>query len=625
MQPEQEIEKDGSSRGATPRALAYFSARRQATATELAGLESRTLIVSRLRVVFIVLAFGLLVGRVLAGLPEAAMFGSGGSVLVFAVLVLWHGKLHSARDLAEARVAYCERALLRAGGNVRPVPPAPSISADAEHPFADDLDVVAPDGAASLWNLLDPAPLAIDFLRERLLREGPIDVDDVRAEQAAVRELQEKPALAEDAYVHGREVVDFAPLDRYLTAANASQVPVWLKLLAYLVPLGNVVVWTLSALGLVGRFHVTGMLIVSVVVGVVSQAVLKEGLAAISAARDLGSYEQLFRLLERETFSSARAQEASALLRGEGGQGGEGKGQSASDAMASLARILGFAQARENEVFRLLVGPLFAWDIHCVVALERFRQLHGSRVRSARETLIRFVSWATLGRLGFEQSGYSYPALVSDVVFEAEGLAHPLLHPSKRVSNSVHIAQKGENEAAFLIITGSNMAGKSTLLRALGLAVVLARVGAAVCATKLTLGPLSVVASLRVRDSVGDGVSRFYAELRKVKRVLDTARKSGSALCLLDEVFSGTNARERLLGATGLLAALAESGSIGAVCTHDLELGSLAKDKPRTFRNIHFEEQVSGDEMLFDYKIRPGVVSSSNALSLMRAVGIDVV
>ena len=617
MQPDPQLAQERSH----PGALAYFAGRRTTAALALAKLDGRTVIVSRLRVVAVLAAFGLLIGRVFAGLPEAAMFGAGGSVIAFVLLVLWHGRLHAARDLAEARVAYCDRAVLRAQGNVRPAPPPPPVSADPEHPFADDLDVIAPEGAASLWNLLDPAPLAVTYLRERLLCTDPIDVADVRAEQAAVRELQDKPELAEDAYVFGREVVDFEPLDRYLTIASAPHVPLWLKLLGYLVPLVNIAVWTASAFGVAGRLHVMGAIMLSVLVGLVSQAVLKDGLAAISAARDLGSYEQLFRLLERETFTAARTKDASALLRG------DGKSSSASEAMASLARILGFAQARENEVFRLLIGPLFAWDIHCVIALERFREQHGKHVRAARDTLVRFVTWATLGRLGFEQAGYAYPTFVDEVVFEAEGLAHPLLDPKKRIANNVHIAHTSatDEQAAFLVITGSNMAGKSTLLRALGLAVVLARVGASVCATKLTLGPLSVVASLRVRDSVGDGVSRFYAELRKVKRVLDTARGTGKALCLLDEVFSGTNARERLLGATGLLGALADSGSIGAVCTHDLELGSLAQEKPKAFRNVHFEEQVSGEEMLFDYKIRPGVVASSNALSLMRAVGIDVV
>ncbi|MFO0664193.1 MAG: hypothetical protein U0174_09580 [Polyangiaceae bacterium] len=606
---------------ASPEAQAYFAARQSVATEVLRRLDRQTVAVSRLRVLAVLVGFGLLVGRVFAGLPEAAMLGAGASVIAFVLLVLWHGRLHTARDLAEARVAYCERALRRIEGNARPAPPPPQVTADPEHPFADDLDVIAPEGAASLWNLLDPAPLAVSFLRARLLSTAPIDIEDAREEQAAVRELQEKPALAEDAYVHGREVVDFGPLDRYLDGAAERRVPVWLKALGYLVPLANLTVWTLSAFGVVGRFHVTGALIASMVIGILSQSVLGEGLAAISAARDLGSYQALFRLLENETFTSARAREASALLRG------QGKGGSASDAMASLSRILGFAQARENEVFRLIVGPLFAWDIHCVAALDAFRDRHGRLVRAARDTLVRFVTWATLGRLGFEQSGYAYPEFVPGVVFDAEGLAHPLLDPRKRVVNDVHMERRdaGSEASAFLVITGSNMAGKSTLLRALGLAVVLAKVGAPVCAKALKVGPLSVAASLRVRDSVGDGVSRFYAELRKVKRVLETARYSGRALCLLDEVFSGTNARERLLGAAGLLGALAETGSIGAVCTHDLELGNLAREKPGVFRNIHFEEQVDGDEMRFDYKIREGVVASSNALALMRAVGIDVV
>ncbi len=174
-----------------------------------------------------------------------------------------------------------------------------------------------------------------------------------------------------------------------------------------------------------------------------------------------------------------------------------------------------------------------------------------------------------------------------------------------------------------LVITGSNMAGKTTLLRAIGVTAQLAFTGAPVTARSLVLGRMAVSTSMRIRDSLGDGVSRFYAEVSRLKLVTDRAA-AGPSLFLLDEILHGTNMRERLIGARGLVLGLLGRGALGAVSTHDLALGDLATERPGHVHNVHFEEQVEGDVMTFDYRLRPGVVTSSNALRLMRAVGLDV-
>jgi len=211
-------------------------------------------------------------------------------------------------------------------------------------------------------------------------------------------------------------------------------------------------------------------------------------------------------------------------------------------------------------------------------------------------------------------------------VFEGKTLGHPLIDADKRVSNDV--ALEGPGHA--LVVTGSNMSGKSTLLRAIGTNAVLATAGAPVCAESLSMGRLEIATSMRVSDSLEEGTSRFYAELKKLKLVLDLSKqllqddKPGTLLFLLDEILHGTNTRERLIGARAIMKELLVRKAMGAVSTHDLGLGDLETEMNGDVKNVHFEEQVEGEVMSFDYKLRQGVVQSSNALRLMKIVGLDI-
>jgi DNA mismatch repair ATPase MutS len=294
--------------------------------------------------------------------------------------------------------------------------------------------------------------------------------------------------------------------------------------------------------------------------------------------------------------------------------------------MERLGRIVSFVDARQNEFFALFVSPVLLWDVHCAVALEAWRARAGKAASSWFSALSEMEGYASLATFAFENPDYAYPELSEKAVYEAEALGHPLLRRGVRRGNDVSLEQRGSG----LVITGSNMSGKSTLLRALGTNAVLARTGAPVCAKKLVIGHLVVATSMRVRDSLDEGVSRFYAELKKLKVVLDTARTytnpSGPALFyLLDEILHGTNTRERLIGARAIVKELCALGAMGAVSTHDLALGDLEAELGGRMRNVHFEEQVEGDVMSFDYALRQGVVKSSNALRLMHLVGLDVI
>jgi hypothetical protein len=341
--------------------------------------------------------------------------------------------------------------------------------------------------------------------------------------------------------------------------------------------------------------------------------------AASSREGSLGRFEEVFRVIEDERFA------APALLRLE--QDLHRGAASVTREMAALARIIGFVDARQNEVFRLFIAPVLSWDFHCAVALDRWRRRVGPHVRRWFEVLGELEALSSLAGLAFDSPEYAWPEPRHQAGFEATALGHPLLAKASRVDNDVVL--KGPESSPpvgrALVVTGSNMSGKSTLLRAIGVNAVLAMAGAPVCAKRLVLGKVTVATSMRVSDSLEAGISHFLAELKTLKRVVDLAKERPPVLFLLDEILHGTNSRERLIGARSIVRSLTDLGAIGAVSTHDLGIAKPVPELEGRVRNVHFQEQIdSAGAMTFDYRLRDGVVESSNALRLMRAVGLDV-
>jgi DNA mismatch repair ATPase MutS len=220
----------------------------------------------------------------------------------------------------------------------------------------------------------------------------------------------------------------------------------------------------------------------------------------------------------------------------------------------------------------------------------------------------------------YEQPEASWPELrEGEPGFDARRLGHPLIPPERRVPNDVTLGR----EPAMLVISGSNMSGKSTLMRSVGVAAVLAQAGAPVCCAALRLTPLQVGASIRIQDSLQEGTSRFYAEIQRLRQIMDLAGTSPT-LFLLDEILHGTNSHDRGIGAEAVVRGLLTRGALGLVTTHDLALARVADELAPTSRNVHFEDHVVAGRIEFDYTLREGVVTRSNAIELMRAVGLEV-
>jgi DNA mismatch repair ATPase MutS len=264
---------------------------------------------------------------------------------------------------------------------------------------------------------------------------------------------------------------------------------------------------------------------------------------------------------------------------------------------------------------------------HLALAVERWRKEHGAEVRVWVDTVAQFEALSSLSCYRYERTDDPFPEIVSPGdatrapgLFEGIQLGHPLLPRATMVPNDVCLG----GDMQLLVVSGSNMSGKSTLLRTVGINAVLALAGAPVRAASLRLSPLAIGGTLRIQDSLQEGRSRFYAEITRIRKLADIAAGPVPLLFLLDELFHGTNSHDRLQGAAGVLRSLLDRGAIGLTTTHDLALTSVADALSPCAANVHFADWFEKDDIRFDYRMKPGPVTRSNAIALMRAVGLDV-
>lgn len=591
---------------------------RQARSAEVAALEARARTIGTGRLLLAVAALAILGGIVWARLGAGAWAGLGATVAAFVALVLVHARVIEAKERAAAALRFHERGLARMAHAWGDLPATSERFVSADHPFARDLDVF---GRGSVMQLVDATETRLG--EERLakllqLEEPGAWPADVAERQAAARDLAGRPAFREALAAAGGvlagERADPAPLLAWAEAKDDGLTPA-IRVLAWLVP-GAVVAGVAATAAMHLRAGVETLVVVAAIgVGLATGRRLTRMLEAASTREQAVSrWRAMIEAIEQEPFDAPLLVRERARL--------SAADRRASVEIAALERIVGFVDARRNEVFALLIGPILMWDVHCAAALLRWRARAGAHVRGWLEALAEVEALASLGGFAHEHPSFVFPELAPQATVDAHGLGHPLIADDKRVGNDVHLPTAGR----ALVVTGSNMSGKSTMLRAIGVNVVLANAGAPVCATAARIGPARVATSMRIDDSLEQGVSHFYAELRRLKRVIDLARETGrpAVLFLLDEILHGTNSRERVLGACAVVKELLARGALGAVSTHDLGITALEKELRGRVENVHFEEQVRGEEMSFDYVLRPGIVQSSNALRLMRAVGIDV-
>ncbi len=534
-------------------------------------------------------------------------------ITAFFVLVHRH-------DVVLRRAARCRRAagfhargLDRLGGRWIGVGSTGAGAVDDGHPYAADLDVL---GDGSLFQLVCSARTGVgeSTLAAWLLEPAP--PAEIAARQEAVAELRPRLDLREELAVLG---------DEFRETVDVGRMMAWGAAPAALAPLG----WRVAAVAM--TLATTGVLVARMVEAVPTSAVLAvvlvhmtvrwrvrrwEEAVAETVDRPAGHLALTAAVLERIGREPVKAARLTML---------RGRLSSASTtswaAVAALGRCVDRLGYRRNMMFAPVDFLLF-WSFHHAQAVQGWRRRHGAAIPAWLGALGEFEALLSVAGYAFDHPADPFPQVREGdgAMLTADGLAHPLLPEDRAVRNDVRLG----DATAVWVVSGSNMSGKSTLLRAVGLNAVLALAGAPVRARNMELSPLRLGASIRLVDSVLDGRSRFYAEVLRLKQIVDLADAGDPTLFLLDEIFHGTNSHDRRIGAEMLVRHLTAAGAVGLVTTHDLALARLADTLAPAVANVHFEDELVDGELRFDYRLRPGTVRRSNAVDLMRAVGLPV-
>lgn len=509
------------------------------------------------------------------------------------------------------RIAFYERGLARLGNKWMGTGEPGDRFSDPSHPYARDLDIF---GTGSLFELLCTARTRAgqETLASWLL--VPARPEEVRLRNDAVSELRTRVDLREDLAVLGKEFRSGVQPESLVlwgdgnATLHPGPIQIIVPLLAFLW-ICSLVAWAVFNL----RYPAFLISLVNVAVSLKFREGTTTSASAIEqAAKDLKLLSQVLARVERESFLAPKLKALHATLQRDE--------VIASNAIAQLNRRVDFLVSRRHLALQVL-DPFVFWSLQWTLAIEAWRRKFGTAIRGWLADLGEIESLLDLAGYAYEHPLDIFPVFTDQApLFEAEGLAHPLIPEARAVRNNLVLGR----DLQLIIISGPNMAGKSTFIRSVGINAVLAQCGAPVRAHKLRLSRLSVGASVCVLDSLQGGISRFYAEITRLKVIADLTDGPIPVLFLLDELLQGTNSHDRRIGAEAVVKNLLKRGAIGLLTTHDLALAEIAVDLGPVAANFHFEDHLADGKLRFDHRLSPGIVQTSNALQLMRSIGLDV-
>lgn len=575
----------------------------------IAGTERRHLLISNLRLataLLAVLAAWLGFGRAFIA-PSWTFLPVG----IFLVLMVVHALVLNEQNRARQARRYYERGLSRLDGTWAGAGPDGARFLDSQ-PYARDLDLF---GRGSLFQLIDTARTeAGEETLARWLAQGAAK-GEIESRQAAVRELRDRAGFRETLAIRAGEahVSRTGALSRWAAASPVGFRAIHARLLAASALVTAALLIAVLARSPAGEYLLVWLAVQTALAFAWRRRVARVIRAVDAAAYDLGLLSELLASIEKEPFDGARLRALREVL--------TVGGIAPSRRIVQLQRCIAARDVNRN----LFVKPfalLLLVGSQAAVAIDRWHARHRHDLARWLEAVGELEALSSFGTYAFEHPRDQFP-VVSDAgpAFSAAGLAHPLILEADAVRNDIEL---GASAPHALIVSGSNMSGKSTLLRTIGANAVLGLAGAPVRATAATLSSLVLGTTIRIEDSLQEGHSRFYAEILRIRDIVAQARAGQPVLFLLDEILGGTNSHDRRIGAAAIVEALVRAGAVGAITTHDLALTRLVEELGPLGRNVHFDDQIVEGKMLFDYRMREGVVERSNALELMRSVGLEV-
>jgi hypothetical protein len=607
-----------------------YTRRLEARRQEAARMSRRERLVGNSRIACFLL--GVLVAWLAFGSQVLSAWWLLMPVVAFSVLLFIHEQVTRAWYRARRAAAFYEVGLARLDHDWKGRGQPGLRFQDEHHPYAADLDLF---GDGSLFELLCTARTRTgEDTLAAWLRSSALP-GEVRARQAAVAELRPQLDLREDLALLGAEVP--AGVDFDGVAAWGAEKPLLVssgpRLLALVIGVLNLVAlggWLFTLFDVWDVGSPTGRVFARLGSLPFAVTLLAEGALALwlrrrvghvlraveKRARDLALLSNVLARLESSTFTSPRLRELHGALEASA----DGHPAPPSRRIARLGNLIDLLNSRRNQFFAPF-ACLLMWGTHMAYAVEKWRAASGPCIARWLEVVGQFEALCSLAAYAYENPDDPFPEVVEGgVCYDGANLGHPLIPAGQCVRNDLSLGER----CRVLVVSGSNMSGKSTFLRTVGINAVLALAGAPVRAARLRLSPLAVGATLRIQDSLQEGKSRFYAEILRVRQVVDLSRGPLPLLFLLDEIFAGTNSHDRRHGAEAVVRGLVEAGAVGLVTTHDLSLTHIAERLGDRAGNVHFSDHFEDGVMKFDYRLHPGVVQKSNALALMRAVGLEV-
>lgn len=593
-------------------ALAEHQSRADAAHRDAERLESVTNRLSAARLV-VFLAGAIAAFTAISQQNPLWAIGAVVCLAAFVGLVVLHLRRLSAHEFAQSKKGVHERHIRRMTHQWMTLPLAKEGPLRPGHAYARDIDLVGP---GSLVQRIDVSHTVRG--EATLLRwlGAPASDEVIAARQGAVQELSEHLDFrcafeAAGALAAGDQKLDAEPFLAFTRRRGWVSSRAFLIPLAFALPVLLIGVWLASQTGLLPHWTWAPALALNVVTVLLTGRACHDAFDLIAARRGFAeAHQRMLAVVEGTTFKD------SSLLTLRASLGREGL--AASEVMQRLDRWAGLSDFRTQFPLHFFVNFFVLWDLHVLIGLERWNRRFGTTSASLFDGLGEFEALCSLATLRDIEPTSTFPEVGTED-FVAEGLEHPLLPTAHRVANDVRLAGRG----SAMIVTGSNMAGKSTLLRSVGLNIALALCGGPVCAQRMRVPHVRLRASMRAEDSLQQGASYFHAELTKLRGVVDHADEAPPVFFLLDELLRGTNAHARHIGAKAIVTHLLDRDGMGLVATHDIALSKLESQRPH-ITNTHFTDVMEEDEMIFDYRLRDGVVRTSNALLLLKMAGIDV-
>ncbi len=530
----------------------------------------------------------------------------------FLLLVLAHERILRTQNVAEGAVKYYQHGIDRIEDRWAGRGRGGEELAPGNDLYAEDLDVF---GEGSLFELLCTARTQSGEAALAHWLCAPAAKEEIEARQEAIAELRGELDFRETLALLGgsaRARVRPELLAEWATAAPVltKGPPYWLAIALVALSVGAFVGWAVDIWSL-------SPFILVVAAELIFGRSMKEEVSRVISAldepmKDLTVFSKVvchFEIAALETHKLRELQQQLTAF-----------DMKASARIAQLARLITWLDAHRNQMFAP-VALVLLWTVHFAYALERWRERCGTKVPDWLDAMGELEALCALAGYAYEHPDDPFPEITdTETLYDGCELGHPLLPDDSCVRNSVRLAA----EPRMLVVSGSNMSGKSTLLRVVGINAVLALMGAPIRGKSLRISPLAIGASLHVIDSIQRGTSHFYAEITRLREILELTRGELPVLFLVDEILHGTNSRDREIGAEAVLKGFVEGGGIGLVTTHDLAITNTADAFGSKAANVHFVDHLEGDRLVFDYKIHEGVVQRSNALALMRAIGLQV-